>query len=208
MGTNTTSTPNVAISTLTGRAIDATTAALNPQSRESRTMTKVNFIETNVAGNTLTLTFANGEVLVVDTMQLTPEITLAAMLHGLKQKLCDAAAISRNPETGRSATVEDKFAAVREVFDRITSAEGTWNKTRESGSGGNSGGLLFRALCQIYSGKRTPEQITEFLAKLNDADKAALRKQPRVKTVIDELRPTSADDTATSLLDELGDFDD
>jgi frataxin-like iron-binding protein CyaY len=166
-----------------------------------------NFIETTVAGNTLTLSFANGEVLVVDATQLTPEIVLAATLHGLKQKLCDAAAISRNPETGRSATIEDKFAAVREVFDRITSDDGTWNKTRE-GAGGNSGGLLFRALCQIYKGKRTPEQITEFLAKLNDADKVALRKQPRVKTVIDELRPASTDDTATSLLDELGNFDD
>ena len=167
-----------------------------------------NFIETAVAGNVLTLSFANGEALVVDATQLTPEIALAATLHGLKQKLCDAAAISRNPETGRSATIEDKFAAVREVFDRITSADGTWNKTREGGAGGNSGGLLFRALCVIYEGKRTPAQITEFLAKLNDADKAALRKQPRVKTVIDELRPASADDAATSLLDELGNLDD
>lgn len=167
-----------------------------------------NFIETNVADDVLTLTFANGEVLTVNVATLSEEIRLAATLHGLKQKLCDAAAISRNPETGRSATIEDKFAAVREVFDRITSADGTWNKTREGGAGGNSGGLLFRALCQIYSGKRTPEQITEFLAKLNDADKAALRKQPRVKSVIDALRPEKSDDAADSLLSELGELDD
>ena len=167
-----------------------------------------NFIETNVAGDVLTLSFANGEVLTVNVATLSGEIRVAATLHGLKQKLCDAAAISRNPETGRSATIEDKYAAVREVFDRITSAEGTWNKVREGGAGGNSGGLLFRALCIIYEGKRTPAQITEFLAKLNDADKAALRKQPRVKSVIDELRPEKSDDAAESLLSELGELDD
>lgn len=167
-----------------------------------------NFIETAVEGNTLTLSFANGEQLVVNAAQLSDEIRNAAMLHGLKQKLCDAAAISRNPETGRSATIDDKFAAVREVFDRITAAEGaTWNKTRESGGSGNAGGLLFRALCSIYEGKRTPAQITEFLAKLNEADKAALRKQPRVKAVIDSLRPASENDPAASLLDELGAID-
>lgn len=166
-----------------------------------------NFIETSIDGNVLTLTFSHGETLRVDADSLSSAIRSAAILHGLKQKLCDAAAISRNPETGRSATIEDKFTAVVEVFERITTG-GTWNKTRESGSGGNSGGLLFRALCQIYEGKRTPAQITEFLAKLNDADKAALRKQPRVKTVIDALRPEKTDDAADSLLSELGELDD
>jgi frataxin-like iron-binding protein CyaY len=167
-----------------------------------------NFIETAVDGNVLTLSFANGEQLTVNSEALSAEIRAAAMLHGLKQKLCDAAAISRNPETGRSATIDDKYAAVREVFDRITAETGaTWNKTREGGGSGNAGGLLFRALCSIYEGKRTPAQITEFLAKLNEADKAALRKQPKVKAVIDSLRPVSEDDPAASLLDELGAID-
>ena len=115
------------------------------------------------------------------------------MLHGLKQKLGDAAAISRNPDTGRSASLDDKIAAVREVFDRITSPDGTWNKIRESGDGSGNGGLLFRALCNIYAGKRSPEQITVFLADKTEAEKAALRK---TAIVADRIRSASTDNKA------------
>ena len=96
----------------------------------------------------LVLAFANGKELSLTAGMLSNEIMEYAIWHGIKQKLVDAAAISRNTETGRPATIEDKFNAVKVVFDRITSADGTWNAVREGG-GGATGGLLLRALCNV-----------------------------------------------------------
>lgn len=130
---------------------------------------------------------------------LTPEILRYAVLHGLKQKLVDAAAISRNPDTGRSASVDDKIAAVNEIFARLMTGE--WNKRREGGSG--TGGLLFRALCIMYPDKPA-DAVREFLAKKSDAEKAALRRNPKVAAIMDTLRD-EGDVDSDALLGELGD---
>lgn len=148
----------------------------------------------------LTLTFSNGETIVLTTAQISTEIANQALLHGLKQKLVDAAAISRNPDTGRSATVDDKYNAVREVYDRLLA--GQWNKSRGEGSG-TSGGLLFRALCQMYADK-TPDAIKAFLDKKTPAEKAALRATPKIAAIIDTLRADKASDIdADELLADL-----
>ena len=134
-------------------------------------------ITATINGNTLTLTFANGETLTMRADALNSDVQQYAMMHGLKQKLVDAAAISRNPETGRAATVEDKYQAVNVVYNRLLS--GQWNATREGGGGG--GGLLAQALTRMYAGRKTAEDIKAFLAEKTDAEKTALRKNPRVE---------------------------
>lgn len=133
----------------------------------------------------LTLTFSNGERLTLTGADLSPEIRTQAMLHGLKQKLVDAAAISRNPETGRSATVEDKFRAVREVYTRLLSGE--WNKTREGGSG-SGGGLLLAALVKLYAGRKDEATIKAYLSGLDEKQQAALRADPRIAPIIAEIK--------------------
>jgi hypothetical protein len=149
--------------------------------------TKRAVIETAIDMERGTVLFSciNGHSVTVAVDNLAANIQRHAMLHGIKQKLIDAAAISRNPETGRSATPDDKWNALREVFDRITAPDGTWNKIRE-GSGG-SGGLLFAALCRLYPAK-TPETLREFLAGKSPAEQAALRANPKVSAIIDQIR--------------------
>lgn len=146
----------------------------------------------------LSLMFSNGATLNLDTRKLSADIIGQALAHGLKQKLVDAAAISRDPTNGRAASVEVKAAAVDEVLGRLLAGE--WNKRREGG--GNSGGLLFRALCVMYDGRKTVEDIKAYLEKLSDKEKAALRKNPKVATVIDQLR-TDAGESGDDLLAEL-----
>lgn len=141
-------------------------------------------IETVVNGDKLTLKFSNGAEIFVDPAALSESIKEAAMIHGFKQKLCDAAAMSRDPETGKPATVEQKFAAVKEVYDRLFSGE--WNATRE---GGQSGGLLYRAMCKLYEGRKTPEYIKEWLDAKTDAEKKGLRENKKVAKIIESLRP-------------------
>lgn len=152
----------------------------------------------------LTLTFSNGQELRIAADMISVAIAQQAMMHGLKQKLVDAAAISRDPETGRAATIETKYAAIREVYDRLLSGE--WNKRREGGAGA-SGGLLFRALVRMYDGKKTPDDIREFLDGKTDAEKAQLRKNPRVAAMIEEIRAESAKDDNADTEDLLAGLD-
>lgn len=71
-----------------------------------------------------------------------------SVVHGLRQKVSDRAAIGRDPETGASATPEEKFAAMKECADRLM-AGGPWNAVQTGGAGAQ-GGLLFRAMKTLY----------------------------------------------------------
>lgn len=159
-----------------------------------------------ITGPLLTLTFANGRTLKLDSNALTPDIIQSAIMHGLKQKLIDAAAIGRNPDTGATATIDDKFNAVNEIFQRITGDAPTWNKIRVGGEGGNKGGLLVRAMMRLTSKAR--DTITEYLNGLSKEEVAALRKNPRVVEVIAQLQAEQANDSGVdsdALLDGLMD---
>lgn len=137
------------------------------------------------------LTYADGAQTTVTRGDIEDHgLLLVCAWHGAKQKLVDAAAISRDPETGKAATLETKRAAVNEVFERLTS--GQWYKVRGEGSGG-SGGLLYRALVRMYAGRKTAEEIKTYLEARTDAEKAALRKTPKVAAIIEEIRAESAD---------------
>lgn len=152
----------------------------------------------------LQLNFAHGRTLSIQAADLSTDILNQALLHGLKQKLVDAAAISRNAATGQSATIEDKYEAVKAVFDRLHGGE--WNATREGG--GVTGGLLLKALVRLYDGRKTVEQLREFLAEKTDAEKAALRKNAKVAAIILEIQAEKAEESGIDtdeLLDELDD---
>lgn len=157
---------------------------------------------------TLILEFRHGETLRVHPETLNPEIQRAALLHGLKQKLVDAAAISRDTTTGRAATIVTKFDAVKEIFDRITGAGGeapSWNKPRAGGAGGQ-GGLLARAIARYKNVEVSAAKA--YLDRLTDAQKQALRVDPRIATIINELRMESAKPAGIDTDALLGGLDD
>lgn len=147
-------------------------------------------------------TLADGSAMQLEWATVSPDIMLRLAAHGLKQKVADGAAIPRDTETGRSATDSEKIAAMRAIFARLLLGE--WSAVREGG--GNIGGLLLRALIELYPTK-TREQLVEFLAGKSDKDKAALRANPKVATIIERIKAESAAisiDT-DAMLDELAD---
>ena len=158
----------------------------------------------------LVFTFADGQDLRIDAGKLRNDIRHEAIMHGLKQKIGDAAAIGRNPETGRSATLADKRAAMRTVIERLQA--GSWNAERGEG-GAPAGGLLFAALVRMYDGKKSADAIRAFLAGKDVKQKAALRKNPRVAEIIEEIKAERARDgddgegPGADLLDELEGLD-
>ena len=166
------------------------------------TTTKRPTISAEVVDGLLVIEFSNGEQLEVAPAMLSDEIRNAAMLHGLKQKLVDAAAIARNTDTGLSASIDDKIAAVREVYARITSPNGTWNKVREAGAGSGGGnGLLLRALMQ-YTGK-DKATVEAYLDEKTAEEKKALRTNGKIAAIIAELQRAKAGVDSDELLGEL-----
>ena len=151
----------------------------------------------------LVIEFAHGKRIEVRPVELVASVQEQALFHGLKQKLVDAAAISRNPETGRSASIEDKYQAVKTVYDRLIA--GHWNAVR--GEGG-TGGLLFAALCRMYAGRKTEDELREWLGTKDKKAQAELRKNPKVAAIIEQIkaeRGADDDDVGEELLNELDD---
>ena len=142
-------------------------------------------IRTAIVGNGegLQFTFGTGTEAVLLTSMLSAEVLQQATLHGLRQKVQDAAAIARNPDTGRSATFEDKEQAAMEVFNRLVA--GHWNKpageAREDG-----GGMLLRALQELQP-KASMESLRAKIAGWTKEEKAAVRLNPKVKTILDRM---------------------
>lgn len=149
-----------------------------------------NAIATTISESKLVLSFDNGKegVISIDTSTLSDAIRHAAMMHGLKQKLVDAAAIARDVETGRSATTADKYEAVLKVAERLKAGE--WNATATRGEGTGTGGLLYRALMRLYP-DMGDTRVKAFLESKTDAEKAALRGTAKVAGVIEAIRAES-----------------
>ncbi len=146
-------------------------------------------VTTDIFKTVLTLNFANGNELTLDVNSLNPDIIIQATLHGLKQKLCDAAAIPRDTTTGRTADIDDKYAAVKAVYDRLTGPNPTWNANRE-GEAKASGGIFLRAMMEL-----TQKSHTEAKASIDALSKeqiAALKKNPKVLAKMHELELAAA----------------
>ena len=154
----------------------------------------------------LVIEFAHGKRIELNPFDLTEQVREQAVFHGLKQKLVDAAAISRNPETGRSASIEDKYQAVWTVYDRITRL-GEWNAVRGEGGTG-TGGLLFAALCRMYAGRKTEEELREWLGTKDKKAQAELRKNPKISTIIDQIKAERGAEDAGVGEDLLNELDD
>jgi hypothetical protein len=114
------------------------------------------------------------------------ELVLQAAGHGGLQKGGDSAAGETDPE--------DMYLAVQDTLETI--GNGNWNVKREGGGFGGAG-VVFRALCQVYSW--TPEKGKEWVDK-KIADYAArgtklsrqklyeaLRESEKVGPVVKEL---------------------
>lgn len=157
-------------------------------------------VAASIEGSKLTLTFSHGEVLVVDATTLEQDIILAATVHGLKQKLVDAAAIARDTTTGRSATIDDKFAAVKEIFDRLTGPSPTWNKVIKSAPS-MKGGMFLAAMMELTGKSR--EEMIAYLDGLSKEHTAALKLNPRVSVIMERMAAERAKPKGPDNSDEL-----
>lgn len=99
--------------------------------------------------------------------------------HGAEQKLGD--------EIAGLTDIEDCLLAVDELIDRLYNGE--WSVKREAnGMAGTS--VLVRALVE-HTGK-TVEQIKQFLSGKSQAEKVALRNNPKIKPIVERIEAEKA----------------
>lgn len=124
-----------------------------------------------------------------------------AAFHGFKQRIPDAAALSRDETTGKPALPSEKLAAMRELVEFYESGTSEWARRRAPGQ--SDIGLLWRATCELKP-ERSPDEIRESLAKLSAEQIRALLVNERVKAIVDRIRQESVKGVdSDSILDSI-----
>lgn len=169
------------------------------------TMRKGSVLTIIVEGDQLEMRWADGTTEFLDISQLSYEVRREAIANGLRQKLADGAALSRDPETGASATIADKRARVSAIAQNLR--EGNWNapSRASSNNGASARALLAEALMRMKP-QSPPEVIRNFVAEKSAAEVATMSAVPRVASIISAIRAErigSAVDAAESAIDAL-----
>lgn len=172
-------------------------------------------IVVSVAENgALTFTVGDAGSFTVDPTTLTEDIIRRAMLHGLIQKVSDAAAIAKSELTGDAQKdAKTKFEAMRSVANRL--GEGEWSKRSGDGSGPVAG-VIYRAFEEwvLASAKvkkvaaPTAEAIRTVYDSKDRAGQLALRNVPEIATIIERIKSERGSKVETvdtsALLADLG----
>jgi len=152
----------------------------------------------NVEGQpTLSLVFAN----------LSDDVRTRAMVHGLVQKVSDAAALPKN-EDGSPASPADKHAAMEAVISRLM--EGEWNKRGEASGDSAPAGLIRRAVIEwAVANGRTEAKAIAFYESKDRAGQLALRKVPEIAAIMERIKSERGASKASTinaddLLAEIG----
>jgi hypothetical protein len=147
-----------------------------------RKMQKTSTIEQDTVS--VRMDFLNGET---RTYRIVPELLLKFAAHGAEQKLGD--------ETAGIEDVADMIEAIDAL--RIRLEKGEWNVTREKSAGGASASgssILVRALVEL-SGKPI-ESIRELLASKTHEEKLALRRNAKLRPIVERMEAEKADRAA------------
>lgn len=149
-------------------------------------------------GDVLVFTVLGAGEVRLDMSKVHPDIVTEAAFYGMKQRIADAAAIPF-AKNGRYATAEEKHAAMSRLAAYYESGASEWRRVSEAGEAKPKGGLLARALMELYPDK-TREEVNAFLAGLKPAERGALKAKPSVKAIIDRMEAEKASEVDT---DEL-----
>ncbi len=107
--------------------------------------------EIDEAAGTITYTVLGAGSITLHMDKVHPDNQRYAAFHGFKQRVPDAAALSRNPDTGKPASPAEKLAEMQELVDHYESGTPEWSRRREGG--GATSSLLFRVLVAYKIGE-------------------------------------------------------
>jgi hypothetical protein len=103
----------------------------------------------------------------IGTLTLYPDKVSAvcrayAMGHGFDQRVRDAAALSANRDTGKSATPQEKFDAMKRIVDHLNSGTDDWHiKVAAAPKGPDAGTII---LAMVRALHKTVDEVEALLA--------------------------------------------
>lgn len=158
-----------------------------------------------IEGTKIHWTVKGAGTLTLDTAAISEANRTRAMLHGMVQRISDAAAISRDSETGKSASPQEKYDSMASLVDHYLTGTDEWSLKRESTAGrqsttGLSGVSLLRAALAIQKPSLSPEKILEWTKKLTQKEVLALLASKELKEAV-ELARADAETRALEGLD-------
>lgn len=170
----------------------------------------------NADAGTLVFNVGDAGSATLNLNELPDAINETARIHGLVQKVSDAAAMPKDQLTGDAKKdAATKLAAMQSVVDRLTGEDASWNKRAGDGNGPVAG-VIFRAFEEYVNDmakKRkkdapTSDAIRARYDAMERKEQLALRNVPEIAAIIDRIkaeRGAKAETVDTGgLLKELG----
>lgn len=115
-----------------------------------------------------------------------------AALHGFNQRIGDAGALGFDKSTGKFATMDDKFSAMKEIADHIMSGNDQWELPR-SATGPRMDStveILVRALMEEKPDRDEPSVRVKVKA-MNIGQRKALMKSERLVEIVSRIEMES-----------------
>lgn len=150
-------------------------------------------IACDIDGDTLTFTVNDAGEFTLNASSLSDDIRREALIHGLRQKISDGAAIPRDqlPDDPAEAA-KMKFAAMAEIVDRLRN--GDWSARRGDGSAPVAG-IIYRAFEEWVLARAaekgatlSPEQVRASYDARDRAAQLALRNVPAIADIIARMK--------------------
>lgn len=162
------------------------------------------------AGNNLSFNVLGAGTITLDMTKLNEAILTRAAIHGLKQRISDAAAIPCDPETGKPASPADKFVAMEALVNHYNSGSSEWARNRaEGGERAPNGGKILTAIMNVYkfSTVEKAREVVEATAKKRGIEyKAALniwKSSDKIAAELSRMAAATSTVDADDLLGEL-----
>jgi hypothetical protein len=156
-----------------------------------QTKPKSNSVITHkVEGEVITFAVKDVGELMFDTTKVSEAVGNRAKIHGLIQRVSDAAAMSRAAADGELIPVAElnkrKFEAMRKLVEHYESGTEEWT-LRSAGGGGTGEGILIQALALMYP-EKTREALSAFVGKLKPVERTKLLNSDKVRPFAEQIR--------------------
>ncbi|MGI0133703.1 MAG: hypothetical protein ACREBW_01935 [Candidatus Micrarchaeaceae archaeon] len=138
-----------------------------------RKMLKESIFDDQSHVNHIRIDFRNGRVV---KFNLPSELFHRFAAHGAEQKLGD--------EVAGTEDVDDMVLEIEDLVGRLR--KGEWNVRREAGGMAGTS-VLLKAMVEFAQGRKTVEQVKEYLSTKTQAEKLALRNSPKLKPIVERL---------------------
>lgn len=146
-----------------------------------------------IEGEVITFTVKGAGTLTLDMQRVSEVNRKRAALHGMVQRVSDAAAMARDSKTGASATPEAKFARMRGLVEHYVSGAEGWSPARSTeGVGrpraGNVNAELLVAALRLFNTEKSEETVREFVKGLGATQITALLLSEQLKDAVELAR--------------------